>query len=168
MKDYTKLAVFDFDDTLFETPGELEVKRKYFEIHDKGLGVDVYWADHEFSLDTKEFDINKKYLTHQELEKAKQETNTYVVLLTGRSTLIKKGVKNVLEFNNIDYFNEIILRQPNVHVLEHKLSALDKIVQKLPNVMECEFWDDRYDFAPHFKSWGIRNFGYNWTQHLVN
>lgn len=168
MEKYTKLAVFDFDDTLFETPNEKIVKEKYFDINYEPWPKEVYWPDDNFSLDTTVFDIPAKHLIHLELEKAFNESTTYVVLLTGRSILAKKGVENVLKVNNIDYFNQLILRQPDVHVLEHKLSSLEKLVEQLPKVMECEFWDDRYDFAPHFKSWGIRNFGYNWNQHLVN
>lgn len=147
----TRLAVFDFDGTLFMTPLP-DTGRQIFK--DK-TGQDWphkgWWGKGE-SMDSNIFDILPvdSVLADFKIEKANPET--LVVLLTGRRENLGELVKNItdkygLEFDEYHYNNGGATET-------FKIKTLDRILIKYQDIKEVALWDDRLSHIPFFEEWG--------------
>lgn len=152
MEKTNKLVCFDFDDTLFHTPGPETGKETWKNVKGTDWPHIGWWGKHE-TLDTEVFNIpinewvKEKYLLHS------NEKSTKVIVATGRLNKVK-GMKE-----NIDkIFNENGLSFHEVHLnwggdtLDFKKKLFE---QKLDEHIYDEFimFDDRQEHLPHFEEW---------------
>lgn len=147
----TRIAVFDFDKTLFLTPDREEALERYKQF----TGIDwphKGWWSREESLDTSMFSIPviESVLADYQAEATKD--NTLLVLLTGRIQRLSTHVEKILDIYNIK-FDEY--HYNNTHsTLDFKLSVLDDLLEYYPNATSIHCWEDRLEYMPHFLEWG--------------
>ena len=150
MEKITKLAIFDFDGTLVNTPlpdkGRIEYEKKTGQPWPhKG------WWGQPDSLDTKVFDMPVIDSVISDYKTEKTNPNTLTILLTGRikklSTYVEKVLKEKgLSFDEYHYNN-------GGSTDAFKVKILDDLIRKYPDV-EVEMWEDRLEHVPIFEQWG--------------
>lgn len=153
-----KIAIFDFDGTLVNTPlkpsgwsGGWWGKEhsllppfmpKHTELKEKGLSF-----------------LNKK-VADAYLEK-KECPNTHTVMMTGRHWGLHKHVMNILHGYGLCSKEDLcnLLEESNKFVfisggntLAGKLDRLTELVLEFPEVDLVEMWEDRQEHIPHFRN----------------
>jgi len=156
----TKLSIFDFDDTLVFTPRPEEGIPKYEKKTGKLWDKKIWWNQKEsltepvFSL--KDDNLNKKIA--KLLWKAREDSETYVVIMTGRLTWLEKEVKKILAHYNL-YADEYFFRHqkdlidsvgyPKRDTFDYKAFViLDRLMA--PHIKEVVIYDDREEHIPKF------------------
>lgn len=133
----TKLAVFDFDATLMDTPmpdeGKIIWKEKTGEEYPH-----VGWWGRKESLDTTVFDINPFPSVENALKDAYNNPNTYTVLLTSRLEKLRPEVEKILNQHNIDV-DEILLKKTN----QEKNERVEEILSRFDSIDTVNLYDDR-------------------------
>lgn len=132
-----RLAAFDFDGTLMNTPEE-EVGKRFWS-HKKSMPYPYkgWWGRPE-SLDLDVFDIKPFPSVLTQLKKELVTPNTYVIILTSRMDKLRPQVQAILDANNID-----------VHKLDMKHATSDKgvkilrYVQEFPLLKVINVYEDR-------------------------
>lgn len=163
----TKIAVFDFDDTLFKVPRPSKLNLIQWKTKTEQNWPHKTWWDKNDSLDMNVFDIEPKYNIIKEVKKAQSQPNIYTVLLSGRPIDAIESVHALLTSQDINKFDEYLLNNENVLDLVFKIKQLNKLAKKFPDCPELDFWDDRVEYEEHYKSWGIKNFGTGFSYFLV-
>jgi hypothetical protein len=158
----TRIAVFDFDGTLVNSPLADEGKLEYREKTGKDWPYKGWWGRAE-SLDMDIFDIRPlpSVLSAYKHERAKP--NTLVIMLTGRIPALSKEVEKILStygFSFDEYFYNT-----GGSTLTYKIQTLDKLLQKYPDVKSLIMWDDRLEHIEPFKAWGdsLKNIDFHIT-----
>ena len=120
-----KLALFDFDNTLFETP--YDELNSYMESPDS-LSV-IKW---EFKPIKKTI---KKYINQH------TNTDTKVVLLTNRLDTVLPALKKVLKQHSLvfDVYMPIIGKDGD----RSKGLRVEELINKYPNITTVEYWEDK-------------------------
>ena len=142
------LVAMDFDATLYLTPEDTLENRELLRIH-RNYEKSGWWGRRE-SLDLGVFDIpintwtKEKYDHHTELGHRK-------FMITGRIGPLKQQVLDILDQDNLE-FDEYHFSKGNT--LDFKLSILDDMVKRFPDVKEIYFYDDRTEHIPTFRKWG--------------
>lgn len=149
--DITRICIWDFDGTLVNTPvpekGQLEYKQKTGEDWPhKG------WWGREESLDTGIFDIPVISSVISEYKKESKNPNTLMVMMTGRQPKLSNGVKKILDSHGLKF--DVYEFNNGGSTLHSKITSLDKLIEKYPNVKSVAMWDDRTEHIPAFKAWG--------------
>ena len=146
----TKLAIFDFDGTLVDTPlpdlGRIQYKEK--------TGKDwphVGWWGKAESLDTKLFDMKTVDMVISDYEKEVVETETAVVMLTGRMIKLASYVESILHEKGLK-FDEYHYNRGGA-TFDAKIMTLEKLLKKYPDVTTISMWDDRDLHIDGFKAW---------------
>jgi hypothetical protein len=134
-----RLAVFDFDGTLMNTPEAEDGKRVWSETKGEDYTQKGWWSKRE-SLDTNVFDIKPFPDVLAQLNREKATPDTLVVILTSRMERLRPQVENVLKLNNI-VVDEVILKEGN----EDKGDVILKIAIYNPDLMEIVVYDDFMD-----------------------
>jgi len=131
-----KLAVYDFDGTLIQSPQE-EVGKKMWK---EKTGQDFPhkgWWDKKESLDTTIFDIKPFPSILKQLNKDNSDKDTHVIILTSRTEKLKPEVENVLKINNI-HVDDILLKSGK----EDKGDILLKTAIYNPDLEQIDVYDD--------------------------
>lgn len=148
-----KIAVFDFDGTLVDTPiGSPENKEKWAQKYGKPWPYLGWWGRDE-SLDTSVWDMKPIKEVYNDWVKESENPQTVTVLLTGR--LIKQGylVKDITD--SIGYrFDHYLFNPKGGRTLQNKIGHLNDLLKKYPDVHEIELWDDRAEHFEEFERWG--------------
>jgi len=158
--DKKRLHIFDFDQTVFQSPGPSPEVPK----DERGK----YWHDPE-SLGGENVPPNPNehwYITHiiEEFRKAQDDPDAVVAVMTGRSEPLRERVKELLE--NMDLKpDELILKQKKEPTSEYKIREMRRLLDENPGVDKVHFYEDReqhlkefqeaaeadgYEFEPHF------------------
>lgn len=152
------LAVYDFDNTLFNTPHPKEGIEKFESITGKMWAAPKYkWWDSKYSLIPPFFVPSKETANLGVIERFYRDranTEVYTVMMTGRKAKLANEVKRILQDFNIfpnEYFfrhQEDLLDDPNypkydtfkykAYVIENRLMS--------PNIHTVEIYEDR---TPH-------------------
>lgn len=147
----TKLSIFDFDGTLIDTPlpdlGRIQYKEK--------TGKEwphVGWWGKADSLDTKIFDMKAVDMVINDYEKEVIETETAVVMLTGRMIKLAQHVEAILHEKGLK-FDEYHYNRGGA-TFDAKIMTLEKLLKKYPDVTTIHMWDDRQEHIDGFKTWG--------------
>jgi hypothetical protein len=131
-----RLAVFDFDGTLMDSP-EPENGKQFWQ--DK-MGMPYphkgWWGRPE-SLDTTVFDIKPFPHVLAQLEKEKATPDTKVIILTSRMEKLRHELEKVLSLNNV-IVDEVILKRGN----EDKGDIILKIEKYNQDLKEIVVYDD--------------------------
>lgn len=150
----TRLAIFDFDGTLVDTP----LPEQGREIYKKETGNDWpykgWWGRPE-SLDMEIFPMPVNRDVVSDYIKEKQDKHTLTVLLTGRIPPLSQQVKKILDTNSLK-FDEYYFNTGG-STLNFKLHILDELLKKYPDVKSVKMWDDRVEHVPSFEQWGESN-----------
>lgn len=120
-----KLSLFDFDDTLFETPYKEN------------------WAymDNPLSLSLGKWDFKAKNYVIKDYKKEYLNKNTKVILLTNRISDVEYELKNVLNLHSV-FFDEYMPIQGKDGD-RSKGNRVLKLLEKYPNTDEIEYWEDK-------------------------
>lgn len=135
-KKINKIAAYDFDGTLINSPLETYGKNEWQKQTGNPFPHIGWWGKKE-SLDTDIFNITpiikvlNNYITDY------NDPNTYTLILTNRIRKIEDAVINVLNNNNIP-FNELNTKTGNWN----KGQRLVNLLKRFPDVKTIDFYDD--------------------------
>ena len=149
-----KIAIFDFDGTLMDTPHAEEGKREWEEKTGSPYPHRGWWSKRE-SLDTEVFDIQPIKSTISDYVIENDVPTTYMVMLTGRLPNQKDQVEDILHSNDI-VFDEYHYKDDG-DTLKSKLNTIVSLLNRFPNTELIEMYEDREPHAIAFEEWGKEN-----------
>lgn len=144
----TRLAVFDFDGTLFDTPLPDTGKDIFKEKTGQDWPHKGWWGKGE-SMDSNIFEIPPvdSVLADFKIERANPET--LVVLLTGRRENLGDLVKEITDKHELE-FDEYHFNNGGA-TETFKMKTLDRLLIKYQDIQEVALWDDRLIHIPIFE-----------------
>jgi len=177
-----KIAIFDFDGTLVLTPGPEEGMDAYkrgtgkpWKIQSSSVAIQhgfdpkmrrTGWWGRKETLESPIFEPTEDKLNPTvvaALQQARQDTETYTVVMTGRHGKLENRVKEILNMHNI-YADEYFFRGhkdlTKMDGYPHRGDTLDYkvfvILNRLmsPEIRELEIWDDRAEHIARFVQFG--------------
>lgn len=157
----TKLAVFDFDSTLVNTPLPKMVKKGKEVVATSPTWEEKTgekwphkgWWGRKDSLNMDVFDMTVNQEVVDEFKKAKDDPNTLTVMMTGRVDSLSDEVKEVLKSEGLLNFDEYKFNTGGESGVI-KIKQLDELLEKYPSITTVEMWDDRDKHIPRFQAWG--------------
>lgn len=152
--DINKIAIFDFDGTLMDTPHAEEGKREWEEKTGSPYPHRGWWSKRE-SLDTEVFDIQPIKSTISDYVIENDTPTTYMVMLTGRLPNQKDQVEDILHSYDI-IFDEYHYKDDG-DTLKSKINTIISLLNRFPNVELIEMYEDREPHAIAFEEWGKEN-----------
>jgi hypothetical protein len=147
----TKLNIWDFDGTLINTPLPEEGKLKWEAKKGMPWPHEGYWGRYE-SLDMEVFNMETIEDVVNDYNREKAKPNTIMVMLTGRLLKLADYVKKILDANGFE-FDEYCYNRGGSTEIE-KMRTMEVLLEKYPEVVEIEIWDDRLEHIPIFEQWG--------------
>ena len=151
MSKITKLAIFDFDGTLIDTPLP-DVGRDHYHTKTGTPWPHEGWWGRQESLDMTIFEMPTVEMVIEAYEKERASESTAVVLLTGRMIKLSDHVKLILDTKGLT-FDEYHYNKGG-KTEDAKIKSMEKLLEKYPTAMEMELWDDRTLHIPIFQAWG--------------
>jgi len=151
MKKFTKLAVFDLDGTLVDTPLPEEGKKTYKEKTGKDWPHSGWWGQ-PMSLDMSVFDIPTIPNVISDYKKEVSNPDTMVVMVTGRMVKLTDMVKNILDKHGLKFHEYHFNRGGSTDIAKKK--TFDQILSEHPSIKEVTLFDDRLEHIPIFQAWG--------------
>lgn len=148
---YEKLAVFDFDGTIVNTPLPEFGKPKWQEKTGTPWPHKGWWGRAE-SLDMNVFDMPTIPSVISAVKGEFAKDNTMVVMLTGRRPNLAKEVKAILDSKGLRF--DAYLYNYGNETSANKREQMDKILSDHPSIVEVEMWDDRTGHIGIFQAWG--------------
>lgn len=156
----TRLAIFDFDGTLVNTPGPEEGKARYQQVTGQPWPHKGWWGRRE-TLTPPVFNNEEEALKQEvvaEFHKAKADPNTQVVMMTGRHGGQEKEVRAILSKYGLEpdehYYqgHKSLLGHPlypkTQDTWDYKNHVLKNILVPRSGIKIIELWDDRVDHVP--------------------
>lgn len=131
-----RLAIFDFDGTLMNTPDKVNGMELWKEKNGQPYPHKGWWGRRE-SLDTTLFDIKPFPSVLAQLEKEKATPDTSVIILTSRMEKLRPEVEKILDMNGI-VVDDVILKRGN----EDKGDVILKIENYNQDLKEIVVYDD--------------------------
>ena len=131
-----RLAIFDFDGTLIDSP-EKEEGMKIWQEKTGQPYPHVGWWGRKESLNTDVFNIKPFPHVLAQLEAEKATPDTKVIILTSRMEKLRPEVENILNLNNI-VVDDVILKKGN----EGKGDVILKIENYNQDLKEIVVYDD--------------------------
>ena len=153
MGEITKLAVFDFDGTLVDTPLPEFGKKEYKEKTGKDWPFPGWWGQ-PLSLDMNVFEMPTVPMVMSAYKKEKSNPSTGMIMLTGRMIKLGDKVKDILDTKGLKFDEYHYNNGGSTDVA--KLRTLDSLLKKYQQVKTVEMWDDRDEHLPIFQEWGDR------------
>ena len=120
-----KLALFDFDDTLFKTP--------YRE--------DWSYMDTPSSLNPRKWKFDPKENVIKDYKKEYHDRKSIVILLTNRISDVENELKAVLDFHLIFFDEYLPIKGKDGN--RSKGQRVLQLLKKYPQVNEIEYWEDK-------------------------
>ncbi len=146
-----KLYIFDFDGTLIGTPLPDEGRLLYESKTGTPWPHSGWWSKKE-SLDMGVFDMPVIESVISAYEKAKEDSEGIVVMMTGRIKKLAKHVETILEAKGLSF--DRCMYNTGGSTLECKLKSLDELLEEHPSIEEVHCFDDRIPHVPFFEEWG--------------
>ena len=133
----TKLAVFDGDGTLLDTPEPDEGKKQWSDT--KGMKYPhIGWWSKPESLDLNVFDIGTFPEIERLLNTENNHPNTYVVLLTSRMEKLRPQFEDILDKNRIRV-DKLDMQKDN----RSKGQKILDYIKEFPELKQIDVYDDR-------------------------
>ncbi len=132
-----RLAFYDMDGTLMDTPLPEEGKPQWKEVTGQEYPHLGWWGRAE-SLDTRVFDIKPFPAVLSQLNNDKARGDTRTILLTNRIEKLRPAVMNLLQQNGI-VLDDYDLKGGG----QEKDDRIERHLLKYPDVKEIAFFDDR-------------------------
>jgi len=157
----SRLAVFDFDDTLFRSP---------WPPADWGEDEHAWWSSVQSLSPPYVPQVPKEpWWNLSVLRDAKQalrDPSSYVILLTGREKeYFEHRVKEIISQEGLD-FHEVHLRGLVESTPEFKMSEILRTVENNPTISLVEMWDDLGEFLARYKAY-VESLGLRFRGHLI-
>lgn len=157
----TRLHIFDFDQTLFHSPGPPPNLSK----EDRGK----FWHDPEsLGGDLVPDDPNQNWYVQHVVEafrRAKKDPRAVVVVMTGRSEPMRKEVERLLERNDLEP-DELVLKPKKEPTKDYKTREMKRLLAENPDVKKVHFYEDREHHLRDFQEAAERE-GYQFVPHYV-
>lgn len=153
-KEITKIAIFDFDGTLADTP-DREDGIPLWEVKTGEEYPHKGWYSKRESLDSEVFNIKLIESTIRDYMVESKDPNTKVIMLTGRMSNQADQIEELLSKNGV-VFEEYHYKERG-DTFTSKINSIKKIVDQNPNVTLVEMWEDRLNHADGFEDWGSNN-----------
>lgn len=134
--DVEELNFFDFDGTLFLTPGKEEGSILYKKITGKEY-PHAGWAGRPESL-LPEYDIQVNPQILKYLEKALANPKAKNFLLTNRNSKLSEEIKKILNINNIK-FDDYLFKSGN----QSKSQRVEQAFEQFPTARKINIYDDK-------------------------
>lgn len=151
MKKFTKLAVFDFDSTLVDTPLPIEGKILYKQKTGNDWPHAGWWGQ-PLSLDMQVFDMKPIPNVIRDYKKEISNPDTMVVMVTGRMVKLADLVKDILNKHGLKFHEHHFNRGGSTDVAKKK--TFDQILEQNPSIKDVSIYDDRSEHISIFKQWG--------------
>ncbi len=151
MEKITKLAVFDFDGTLVNSPLPDEGRIQYEQKTGRAWPHKGWWSKPE-SLDGQIFDIETidDVIADYVIERGSKDTA--VIMLTGRMERLSGHVEKILKDKGLEFDEYHYNRGGSTD--EAKIATLEKLLIRYSGVKTVTLYDDREEHIPIFKAWG--------------
>jgi hypothetical protein len=149
-----RLAIFDFDGTLVDTPVPEIAKVKYESITGNKWPYEGFWSKKE-SLDVDMFDMPVIKSVARDYQQERDRDDTLLVMMTGRIKRLSKLVEGILASYGMT-FDEYKYKHGAFgnDTIQFKIGTLDEYVAKLPHLESVAMWEDRTEHATEFSLWG--------------
>lgn len=132
---YTKVAFFDFDGTLMNSPTPENGKIIYKEKTGVNYPYEGWWGRGD-SLDPDIFDIKPFNKVIEYYNKYINDPEYLICLLTNRIIKLKPFVTKILDINNL-YFDEYLFKTNDT-----KIERIGKILEKHKQINHIDIFDD--------------------------
>ena len=154
----TRLAFYDFDHTLFNSPHPEEGKLIWKEKTGEDWPHKGWWYQAD-SLNPEVFDLVPYSNVVNDVNKDNADPNTYTVLLTGRMVNMLDDIKNILDSHGIHFDDYNLAKKPE----ESKVERIKVYLGNFPAVNDVIVYDDRDKELIKFKEFKdrLRIFGVN-------
>lgn len=151
-----KISIFDFDQTLMDTPTKEEGAKIWKEKTGEEWPHKGWWGRSE-SLDMNIFDIKPIDNVVQDYRVEHNDPYTVTVMITGRHEGLREEVTSILEQHGLEFDHYLLKkRSPTI---KDKIEKLESLLQKYPEVNTVEIWEDRSEHVEDFQSWGDKKQG---------
>jgi hypothetical protein len=149
-----RVAIFDFDGTLIDTPLPHEAKIKYEQVTGKEWPYPGFWSKKE-SLDVDMFDMPVIESVYEDYKKEVANPESLVVMMTGRIGKLSKNVEKILSEKGM-LFDEYQYKNGKFgsDTLDFKLGMMKEYLERYPQLESMAMWEDRVEHAGPFKEWG--------------
>lgn len=147
----TKLAVFDFDGTLVDTPVMDDANKAIWK-EKTGKDWEGGWFGNPDSLNSSVFEMNTLPGVISDYKREASDSSSLVIMLTGRIQQVGKHVKKILDDKGLK-FDDYLFNNGGA-TEDAKIRHMEDILKYNPNIREIEMWDDRDPHIPIFKAWG--------------
>jgi HAD domain family 1 in Swiss Army Knife RNA repair proteins len=141
-----KLAVYDFDGTLMNSPHPEEGKKIWKDKTGEDYPNIGWWSKPE-SLNTDVFDIKPIPSIHSLLQKDVKDIDTYVIILTNRIFKLRPELENILKLNNI-VVDGLITKSGK----RTKDDVIKSFLEKYPTIKTIDVYDDMKENIDDYKS----------------
>jgi hypothetical protein len=148
---YTRIAIFDFDGTLVDTPTPNTGVKEYKEITGQEWPHKGWWGRAE-SLDMTIFDMPVIPEAIRGYNEQRSIEDTLMVMMTGRIKKLAPEVEKILNYYNL-VFDEYLYNTGGP-TLSTKLNYLDLLIDKNPTTKYVHMYEDRNEHIGPFKAWG--------------
>lgn len=147
-----KLYSFDFDKTLCFSPEPVEGKKVWKEKTNTDWMYNGWWGKAE-TLDPDIFYVPKNEWVYKHYLDAQADSNSYIILATGRLDKVKnmrRNVESILRMHNME-FDEIHLNNKG-DTYRFKISLFESLINKT-KCKEFVMYDDRHEHLVKFEEW---------------
>jgi len=158
----TDLHVFDFDGTLFRSPGPPPGTPREEQ--------DAFWHDpSSLRGELVPAEPNENWYVENVVEafrRARKNPANVVVVMTGRSEPLRRRVREILQKAGL-HPDEIVLKsREDTTTREYKLKEMRRLLDDHPDVKKVHFWEDRKGHLRDFQEDTERR-GYRFVPHHV-
>lgn len=151
---YTKLAIFDLDDTLIRPPLFTHMKELEMRFMDLKFSSIYDFYDHPISLDPKLYDILAIEPVLESAKAAYSADDTLSCLITHRSKHLSGQVETVLRGKGLALDNYFYLGR-----VTHKYQTIESIMLDNPEIEQIDIYEDSfiqiYDYYSNLKLDGV-------------
>lgn len=146
-----RIAVFDFDGTLVDTPLPTTGKDVYKEKTGKEWPHRGWWSQPD-TLDMDIFDIPVIETVIEDYKLERAQSDTLVIMLTGRIPRLSTHVEKILKSKGLSF--DAYFYNTGGQTLDHKIKVMQTLINQFPEVTSLKMWDDRLEHIPAFQAWG--------------
>ena len=147
-----RLAVFDLDGTLLDTPLPTTENKALYEQKTGAKWPHKGWWSRPETLDQAIFEIPLISSVIADYEKEKAREDTMVIMLTGRISRLSSHVKTVLESKGLTFDGHFF--NSGGSTLDFKMYTVGRILKEHPSIKELHLFDDRDEHIPIFEKFG--------------
>jgi len=149
-RDIKKLCVFDFDNTLMNTPYRIDGIKKWEEYYGEKYPSKSWWSE-PYSLDLNVF--KNEMIPNPDVlfdyRRFINKNDTWVIMLTHRLPTLDKEVTKILNKFSIKFDDKLYRRS----FFLTKANDLDEYIPQFPILKEIEIWEDRDSEINILKEW---------------